>query len=70
MVSLGAEQVGQGKKAAGEMRYKKVLGFLVSFPFYSNDIRKRFFTEKVVGHWGKLPRAVVMALSLPDFKKC
>ena len=34
------------------------------------DIRKRFFTEKLVRHWNRLPRAVVMAPSLMEFKKC
>ncbi|KAK4827430.1 hypothetical protein QYF61_017868 [Mycteria americana] len=34
------------------------------------DIRKRFFTEKVVGHWNRLPREVVMALSLLELKEC
>ncbi|GAB0204784.1 hypothetical protein GRJ2_002944000 [Grus japonensis] len=32
-------------------------------------IRKRFFTEKVVGHWNRLPREVVTAPSLTEFKK-
>lgn len=26
------------------------------------DRRKRFFTEKVAGHWNRLPRKVDMAL--------
>lgn len=34
------------------------------------DIRKRFFTERVVQHWNRLLRAVVTAPSLTEFKKC
>ena len=33
------------------------------------DIRKRFFTARVVGHWSRLPRGVVTAPSLLEFKE-
>ncbi|KFZ56299.1 hypothetical protein N321_03418, partial [Antrostomus carolinensis] len=33
------------------------------------DMRKRFFTQRVVEHWNRLPKAVVMAPSLTIFKK-
>lgn len=32
-------------------------------------MRNRFFTKKVVWLWNRLPRVVVMAPTLPDFKK-
>ncbi|KAK4829369.1 hypothetical protein QYF61_003296 [Mycteria americana] len=33
------------------------------------DIKKRFFTERVVGHWNSLPREVVTAPSPSGFKE-
>ncbi|KAK4824372.1 LOW QUALITY PROTEIN: hypothetical protein QYF61_014032 [Mycteria americana] len=33
------------------------------------DIRKRSFTERVVGHWNRFPREVITAPSLSEFKE-
>lgn len=32
------------------------------------NIRKMFFTERMAGHWNRLPRDVTMALSLLESK--
>ena len=34
------------------------------------DIRKKFFTERVVSHWNRLLREAVTAPSLSEFREC
>ncbi|PKU48877.1 hypothetical protein llap_848 [Limosa lapponica baueri] len=62
-------------KKAGERLFTRACsdrtrgdGFKLEKSRFGLDIRKNIFTRRVVGHWNRLPREIVDALSLELFK--
>ena len=43
-------------------------GFKLRWGKFRLDIRRTFFTQRVMTHWNRLPKEVVDALSLEAFK--
>ncbi|KAJ7409044.1 hypothetical protein WISP_116913 [Willisornis vidua] len=64
----GCSQVGAGLFSQAAISMTRGHGLKLCWERFRVDIRKKFFTERVIRHWNGLPKEVVDSLSLELFK--